>query len=163
MRMENENENFDQLKKLLALKKHELPPPGYFNKLPGEVISRIRAERAGENVGAMQKLEAEAPWLVRFWKSLEGKPIFAGAFGATICSLVLAAIFLAEKPATQPTFAGPHNTSAVAPFLAATPVGIAGAFDQPVLMAATNQGVPNLFDLIPNGGLNSTVPVSVSP
>ena len=109
--MENENENFDQLKKLLALKKHELPPPGYFNKLPGEVVSRIRADRAGNNMDAMSKLNAEAPWLMRFWQSLEGKPLFAGAFGAAICALALGAIFFAEKPVTQPTFAGPRNTN----------------------------------------------------
>jgi len=160
MRMENENENFDQLRKLLALKKHELPPPGYFNKLPGNVISRIREERAGDTRGALEKLNDEAPWLMNLWRSLEGKPIFAGAFGAAICALVLAAIVLAEKPAKQPTFAGPRNTGTVAPFIATTPVGAGEAIDHPVVLAATNQ---NLFDLIPNGVLTSTVPASVNP
>ena len=155
--MENENENFDQLKKLLALKKHELPPPGYFNKLPGEVVSRIRAERAGDNMDAMSKLNAEAPWLMRFWQSLEGKPLFAGAFGAAICALALGAIFFAEKPVTQPTFAGPRNNAGAAPFVAASPVGASLGGDQPVLMAATNQ---NLFELVPN---LQTMPASVNP
>ena len=157
--MENENENFDPLKKLLSLKQHELPPPGYFNKLPGEVVSRIRAQRNANNYDAMSKLNAEAPWLVRFWQSLEGKPIFAGAFGAAICSVVLAAIFFAEKPATRPTFAGPGNAGAP-PIVAATPTGTGGAFDQPVLMAATNQAGQSLFDLIPNG---QTAPVNFTP
>jgi hypothetical protein len=156
--MENEDQNFDQLKKLLALKKHELPPPGYFNKLPGEVISRIRVERAA-SVNPMATLKSEAPWVVRLWQSLEAKPAFAGVFGAAICAVVLAAIFFAEKPTTQPTFAGPR-TPAAAPFVAATPAIASGTLDQPVLLAGTNQNGVNLFEQIPS---LQTVPASVNP
>ena len=155
MENENENENFDGLKKLLALKKHELPPPGYFNKLPDNVTARIRAARNANNYDAMSKLNAEAPWLVRFWSSLEAKPMFAGAFGAAICAVVLGAIFLAEKPATQPRFARPVNIGS--PAIAETQPGLGGALDQPLLFASTNQ---NLFDLIPNG---QTAPASYTP
>lgn len=161
MRMENDNENFDQLKKLLALKKHELPPPGYFNKLPGEIVSRIRTERS-VHADPMAKLNAEAPWLMRFWQTLEAKPVFAGAFGAAICSLVLAGIFFAEKPPGNPTLARPNNED-LAPFIAASPVAVVEpSQDHPILMAATNQSGPNLFDLISNGQ-NTTLPVSARP
>lgn len=159
MRMENENENFDQLKKLLALKKHELPPPGYFNKLPGEVVSRIRAERRTQS-NAIEKLSAEAPWLMRFWRALETKPMFAGAFGAAVCALILTGIFFAEKPPAAATFAQPNNEE-LAPFLAASPV-VEPSQERPILMAATNQSHQNLFDLIPSGQ-NTTLPVSAQP
>ena len=147
MENENENENFDGLKKLLALKKHELPPPGYFNKLPGHVLASIRRERAG-NLDAMTKLNTEAPWLMRFWQSLEAKPMFAGAFGAAICAIVLGAIVFAEKPATQPRFAGPQNIGS--PLVSGAPVEASAGFEQPVLMAATNQTGPNLFEMVPD-------------
>lgn len=159
MRMEKTDQDFEQLKKLLSLKKHELPPPGYFNRLPGEVISQIRAERS-TRMGPAETLQTEAPWLVRLWQSLEAKPAFAGIFGISVCAVVLAAIVLAEKPVKQPVFAGPR-TPVAAPFAAATPATAgAGTLDQPVLLAATNHNGVNLFDQIPN---LHAVPASVNP
>jgi len=158
--MENENENFDKLKTLLTLKRHELPPPGYFNKLPGEVVSRIRAERAADNADALTKLKTEAPWLMKFWQTLQGKPVFAVSFGTAVCALMLAAIFFAEKPPEQSPLAGAPNGRSV-PIIGAAQEGatLAGG-DQPVLVA-TNQTRPNLFDMDSSNG--QTAPVSFRP
>ena len=165
MENENENEKFDGLKTLLSLKKHELPPPGYFNKLPGNVISRIRAEKSRE-VSAVAKLNVEAPWLLRFWQTLHSKPLFAGAVGAAACALVLAGIFYSESPSS--------NLRAVSPFVAPA----AGAFvpdgtaiagtgpDTGPMLADTNRpasGV-NLFDLVPGFNMpGGTAPAAFSP
>lgn len=151
-----ENENFDQLKKLLELKRHEMPPPGYFNKLPGEVVSRIRAERASQSADAMTKLKAEAPWLVKLWQVLESKPIFAVSFGTAICALMLAGIFFAEKPPTQSPLAGTRN-GPMTPVVAGAPT--AAGSEQPLLLASTNQNPPNLFEQISN----QTAPVGFQP
>lgn len=157
MPMENTDQDFDRLKKVLALKRHEMPPPGYFNRLPSEVISRIRAERA-EQSDPLKTLHAEAPWLVRLWQSLEAKPAFAGIFGVAVCALILGAIVFAEKPVTQPVLAGPRPTI-VAPFAGTTPT-TGGTLDQPILHPATNQSGMSLFDQIPN---LQTAPASVNP
>ncbi len=65
----NENEqNFDELKRLLKLKRHEVPPPGYFNNFSGEVISRIRAGEAGGRRALPIVFERE----LRGWRIFSG-------------------------------------------------------------------------------------------
>ena len=163
--MENENENFDQLKKLLALKKHEQPPPGYFNKLPGTVVSRIRAGRAADT-NTIAKLGVEAPWLMRFWATLESKPIFAGAFGAVACALVLAGIFFAEQPPTRtriPNPLGEQTTQASVkqPGVSSSENIAAASAAQGMMLADTNSSTaPTLFDLIKPV---ESMPASFSP
>lgn len=94
--MNVEQENFDQLRKLLALKRHEQPPPGYFHHFSQEVIARIRAGEHLEPAGFRSRLGWDAPWLERFWSFLEGRPAFAGAFGLAVCGLLFSGIFYAE-------------------------------------------------------------------
>jgi hypothetical protein len=160
--MDEQNENFDQLRKLMALKKHEVPPPGYFNRFSGEVIARIREERQGGQ-GFVSQLDSEAPWLMRLWQALEAKPLFAGAFGAAICSLVLAGIYFTNKPAETPSFANQGQRNS--PFMAgvADPASPASALNTPLLLAATNlnDSTPqNLFDLVQP---LQVAPVSATP
>ncbi len=54
--MNENNKNFDELKRLLKLKRHEIPPPGYFNNFSGEVISRIRAGETGGSTSLAEQL-----------------------------------------------------------------------------------------------------------
>jgi hypothetical protein len=155
--MENESENFEQLKKLLALKKHEQPPPGYFNNFSGKVVSRLRAERSSQG-DPLANFEKQAPWLVRLWQALETKPMFAGAFGAAVCGVVLFGIVMSEKPVEPRTLAGPRIP--MAPVLETGPA-VAGAPDlNAPMMLATNQAVPDLFQMIPSG---HTIPVNFTP
>jgi hypothetical protein len=94
---ENEN-NFEPLRRLLALKRHETPPPGYFETFSGEVMARIRAGDAGQTDSVARPL----PWLFRLLSAFEAKPAFAGAFASALCMLLLFGIVYAERPDVAP-------------------------------------------------------------
>src|SRR5436190_12318807 len=91
MSMNNDPENFDGLRRLLALKRHEVPPPGYFHSFSHQVIARIEAGERGEE-GSLFRLwlSAVPRWLHGFWQTLEAKPVFASAISAGACALVVA-------------------------------------------------------------------------
>ena len=97
----NENENkFESLRRLLALKRHETPPPGYFEHFSGEVMARIRAGGAGRSANVSDQLS----WLFQLLSAFEAKPAFAGAFAFSLCLLLVFGIVYAERPdvALQP-------------------------------------------------------------
>jgi hypothetical protein len=94
--MSRDNEDFGSLRRLLALKRHEQPPPGYFEGFSVQVITRIKSgERVDESV--LARLFWEAPWLQRLWGALEAKPIMAGAFGAAACGLLVFGVIYSER------------------------------------------------------------------
>ena len=95
----NENHpNFESLRRLLALKQHETPPPGYFNNFSRQVISRIRVGEAGAEAGWMERMLADLPWLLKLVQSLESKPVFAGGFATGVCMLLLFGAVIAQRP-----------------------------------------------------------------
>ena len=143
--MNNNENNFEALRQLLALKRHEIPPPGYFHNFSGEVMSRIRAGEASDRSGASQKLAEEAPWLVRFLRLFEAKPAFAGAFGAIMCLLLLFGIVCAQRPDTalQPLLTISDQSGA--PIADLSPA------------AFTAQASPTVL------ALNTTNPISLQP
>lgn len=87
--MNADPENFDALKKLLALKRHEQPPPGYFNELPQQIWKRIEAK------------EAQPSFWERIFGGVALKPAVAYAFGLVVCGTLIFGIGSAlnsEKP-----------------------------------------------------------------
>lgn len=94
--MNQQDQNFEQIKKLLKLKQHEVPPPGYFNKFSGEVISRIRAGEAARSESFLDRLQSEAPWLVNFLRVFETRPGVVGGFATSLCLLLLLTVVFAE-------------------------------------------------------------------
>ncbi len=95
--MNPEQENFESLRRLLALKRHEQPPPGYFDTFSQQVIDRIRAVEHIDEPSIFDALSWEAPWLQRLWRALDTRPVFAGAFGAAVCGSLVAGVVLSEK------------------------------------------------------------------
>jgi hypothetical protein len=94
----NESENnFESLRRLLALKRHENPPPGYFNSFSGQVVSRIRAGETAES-----REIAGSSWLLKFLQVFEAKPVFASAFASSLCLLLLFGIIYSGRPDAMP-------------------------------------------------------------
>lgn len=94
--MSTETDNFEALRKLLVLKKHEVPPPGYFDQFAGEIRSRLAA---GEHrqTDLWREMGDEASWLQRLWSSLAAQPALAGAVGMAVCGLMLAGVYFSQS------------------------------------------------------------------
>lgn len=69
-------DNSERLRKLLALKRHEQPPPGYFENLSARIISRIEATDANRQT-----------WWQRLGFGFEFKPALVCALGVIACGL----------------------------------------------------------------------------
>jgi len=102
--MSPESENFEQLRRLLILKRHEQPPPGYFHHFSREVIVRIKAGDTGETVTAAW-WSWQGSWLQRPWTAIESRPALAGAFGVVVCGFFAAGALLTDNPDANPDLA----------------------------------------------------------
>lgn len=153
MSMSREQENFGALRRLLALKRYEQPPPRYFNDFSQQVVARIRAGDMGDEAG-VERWFWEVPWLQRLWVAFETKPLLAGCFGAAVCALLVGGVIYSETlpPAVQgvPML----NVTEHAPAPVATEMvsqtGF-GASDQMAQISSTNGVIPDelqisLFD-----------------
>ena len=99
MSMYPESENFEALRRLLAFKRHEQPPPGYFHNFSSRVIDRIRAGERIPQTSLFERLFAPTQWLQHLWAALETKPAFAAAMGAAVCSLLLVGMVYSTEEA----------------------------------------------------------------
>jgi hypothetical protein len=95
--MNQDTENFEPLRRLLALKRHEQPPPGYFNGFSGQVIARIKARERRQGGALIERLLWEAPWLQRIWGAFEANPVLAGVFGAAVCGLLITGVIYSDR------------------------------------------------------------------
>jgi len=125
-------ENFDRLRKLLALKRYEQAPPGYFTNFSSKVIARIEASGA-----------AELSWWQKLGLQFDFKPALMCGLGIVVCGLLSVGVLTsAFESADQPPVGlvmGPPNSPGVAPFnvmvsedspASTQPVFSASRFDQ---------------------------------
>jgi len=135
----NENENnFESLRRLLALKRHETPPPGYFNNFSTLVLTRIRAGESQAAANLLEELFDQAPWLAKVFQVFEMKPAFAGTFASALCLLLLFGIVYAERPdaASQMLVQAAITTTPLP--LDASPTELAQVTDQMGIVSSTN-------------------------
>ncbi len=96
MSMNAEPENFDKLCRLLKLKRHESPPPRYFNDFSSQVIARIRTGSPGGRRESIEDTLSESPWVRRFWQAIENRPAISGLLTAAACALLVVGVFASD-------------------------------------------------------------------
>ncbi len=115
--MKEHESNFTELKKLLKLKQHEVPPPGYFNNFSSNVIAQIRDDKVSARGSAYEQLQSHSPWLARFLAIFESRPSIIGAAATGLCLLLVLGVVLTEKSdkaSSNPVVAGVGSAEASA-------------------------------------------------
>jgi hypothetical protein len=106
-------EDFESLRRLLALKRHEDPPPGYFHRFSDRILHRIEQQDAAEH----------SSWWRWFVARFDARPFWACAYGFTISSLLLMGFRLSQifesEAAVAATPAGPWLAGMPAPSIPA--------------------------------------------
>jgi hypothetical protein len=134
----NENENnFESLRRLLALKRHETPPPGYFNNFSSQVLQGIRVGQTDKPTNLSEELFNHAPWLAKLLHAFDTRPVFAGGFAGALCLLLLFGIVYAERPdfTPQPLLQAANSSASLA---AVSPTALSQSPDQLGIVSSTN-------------------------
>ncbi len=105
--MSSSPEDFETLRRLLACKRHEVPPPGYFNRLSDQVLTRLEEEDA----------IPESSWWDYFLSRFDARPFWACAYGFAVSSLLLMGFRLSQIFENEAMAAG----GPPGPWLATTP------------------------------------------
>ena len=125
----NETENnFDELRRLLQLKRHEAPPPGYFNRFSGQVIERIRVGEAERDQSISDRIRSQAPWIFDLLHVFQTNPGIVVGSAISLCLLLVVGVIFAEHSdttlksvmASSANVESPPVTSIAAPALAAS-------------------------------------------
>jgi hypothetical protein len=162
----NESENnFESLRRLLALKRHETPPPGYFNDFSSQIRQRIHLGQAEKTDDLSEELFHHAPWLVKLMHAFDARPVFAGGFAGALCLLLLFGIVYAERPdftAQQPLQQAENSSASLA---GVSPTALSQPTDQQIGIVSSTNPVFSLQPIAsPFGQQNPLAePASFSP
>jgi hypothetical protein len=107
--MDNESKPTIRVERIIALKRYEQPPPGYFHLLPARIINRIEYG------------EGQSSFWEKWWPAFSVRPVLAYALGLTVCGALTAGIYFSPKMDQTGGGDSPHgNRWAVASSSAAT-------------------------------------------
>jgi len=136
--MSKDENQFEPVRRLLALKRHEVPPPGYFHDFSAGVLQGIREGRATGSLA--ERFFEQLPWLERIFRMLDSKPVFASGFVGAMCLLLFLAVANNERPEAVAPQLLPSASANAASFATLSPVAIASATtgEQPGIVSSTN-------------------------
>lgn len=159
--MDSQFDDFKSLRRLLALKRHEQPPPGYFETLSRQISFRVQAgETVRETIA--ERLNAEAPWLKRLLEMLIAQPQRSGAIAAGACAAILGVVLFFQL---RPASAKGVSQASIAPPVADQPSLVFNLpLIQPEATALTNGSLlPNIPEGLFGAPGISALPVSSQP
>jgi hypothetical protein len=108
--MNPEQQDFEQLRRLIKLKRYEQPPPRYFNDFSSKVIARIEAGEGRPPFFLMT-------WMERMISVLGARPAFSGAVSALACLGIIGGLVQIESLASG----GSGTGAGTAPLLTGEP------------------------------------------
>lgn len=136
-----------QIRRLFALKRHEQPPPGYFESLSDKVIARIEA----------QPFSRPVPWWRRWCAELAQQPLLASTYGILFAGLLVVAIGLAQSSESgegpDPNLSHPVT---VAPFQALSHDLLSTILPAPMDSVDPSTGPSSITPVLPLQGLSAS-------
>jgi hypothetical protein len=87
--MSREQDQLDELQKMLALKRHEQPPTRFFHKLSDNVLQRLQTPEP----------PCEPTWRQRLGLDFDSKPVLVCATGVGVCGLLLLGLIASQHVA----------------------------------------------------------------
>jgi hypothetical protein len=150
--MDQESKPTITVERLLALKRYEQPPPGYFRLLPGRIIGRI--EQGDGHYDTWKR------WRPEF----SARPIVAFALGLTVCGALTLAIYIPPKmdQTVTTTELSPGNQWAAAS--AAAPATVETSLGGAAWLGSTNPvTAPQSGDTLFDAPGARAIPVSLFP
>lgn len=80
-------EDFQKLQKLLAMKRHEQPPPRFFVDFSDKVLNRLNAPERSQ----------PSTWWQRMGLDFDLKPAFVCAWGVALCASLVSGIIVSRQ------------------------------------------------------------------
>jgi hypothetical protein len=147
--MNDNHDKQDELQRMLALKRHETPPPRFFNGFSDKVIDRLDSP----------ELLADQTWWQRL--GLDSKPVLMCASGVAVCGLLVLGIIASlrvERPKPAPRALGDDSQ-----FVVALPGNALAAPLPPALSSVTTEGLPRVGDAIVVSGKSPFGTIKLQP
>ena len=91
------SDNFEPLRKLLEIKRHEVPPPRYFETFSTRVIARLETAEAARNLS----------WWQRWGLAFDLKPAVVCGFAVVVCGVFSVGVIAGTQWKQPHQFAGP--------------------------------------------------------
>ena len=139
----------DELQRMLALKRHEIPPPRFFKGFSDKVIDRLDSPES----------LADQTWWQRL--GLDSKPVLICASGVAVCGLLVLGIIASlrvERPKPAPRVSGDDSQFVVAP-----PGSSLTAPVPQAIPSATTEALPRVGDAVVVSEKSPFSPLQLQP